>query len=493
MNNNREIIKLLVQIELARRNFYYFCRLKDSEFYKKDRTYLKTLCDELQAFCESEDDVLIINMPPRMGKSYTLQNLETWLLGLNYKEKIITASYNRTLSNNFSKGVRNSIQEVKVDKDRIVYSDIFNTKIKKGSGASEMWSVEGSPLVNFLSTSPSSTVTGFGCSYMVIDDLIKNAEESANETLLEKHFKWLTDTMLSRIEIGGKLIVIFTRWSNKDLAGRLLDFYKEQGMKIRHVLMRAEQEDGSSLCEELLPLSRIKFLKSIMSEAIFNANYNQIPMDVKGRLYTDLRTYNYDELYEIEEKYFDNENSKHNVYTFKKDKNNKRIYKFNFDKVITYTDTADEGTDYLCSITAGIYKRKIYVLDVIYTKAHMESTEPMVAKSLKDYEVHLCRIESNNGGKGFARNVDRLSKELKNNITQITTFTQTKNKASRIYSNKDNVMMNIYFPENWSVLWPEFFKSMVEYQAEGKNKNDDAEDSITGIYETFQGLGYYDY
>ena len=88
MNNNREIIKLLVQIELARRNFYYFCRLKDSEFYKKDRTYLKTLCDELQAFCESEDDVLIINMPPRMGKSYTLQNLETWLLGLNYKEKI---------------------------------------------------------------------------------------------------------------------------------------------------------------------------------------------------------------------------------------------------------------------------------------------------------------------------------------------------------------------------------------------------------------------
>lgn len=492
MNDNKKLIKLLAKVELARRNFYYYCRLKDPKFYKKDREYLKKLCDELQDFYFSNDEVLIVNMPPRLGKSYTLQNFEEWILGINQKEKIITASYNRMLSNNFSKNVRNAIQEIKADKDIIVYSDIFKSQIKKGSGAAEIWSLEGSTLPNFLSTSPSGTVTGFGCSLMVIDDLIKNAEESYNENLLEKHFKWLTDTMLSRIEIGGKLVVIFTRWSNKDLAGRLLDFYKTQGLKIRHILMKAEQEDGSSLCEELLSKQRIKYLKSIMSEEIFNANYNQVPIDIKGRLYTDLRTYNYDELYQVEEVYFDEEKH-YNEYTFKKDKNNKRIYKFHFDKIINYTDTADEGKDYLCSITAGIYKRKIYVLDVIYTKAHMESTEPMVAKALKDYEVHICRIESNNGGKGFARNVDILKKELNNNITQITTFTQNKNKNSRIYSNKDNVMKNIYLPENWGVLWPEFFKSMVEYQAEGKNEHDDAEDAITGIYESFQALCYYDY
>ena len=54
-------------------------------------------------------------------------------------------------------------------------------------------------------------------------------------------------------------------------------------------------------------------------------------------------------------------------------------------------------------------------------------------------------------------------------------------------------MMNIFFPENWSLLWPEFFKSIVEYQAEGKNAHDDAQDAVTGIYESFQGLGYYNY
>lgn len=495
MNDNKKLIKLLARVELARHNFYYYCKLKDNKFYNKNKPYLKTLCDELQDFYFSDDDVLVINMPPRFGKSYTLQNFECWIFGQEngHKNRIMTASYNKTLSSNFSKGVRNTIQEEKVDKDIIVYSDIFNAKIKRGSSAAELWTLENSNLVNFLSTSPTSTSTGFGCSILCIDDLIKNAEEAFNETKLEKYWDWFTNTMLSRIEQGGKLIVIFTRWSKKDLAGRLLDFYKEQGKKVRHLLMKAEQEDGSSLCEEVLSKERIKLLKSIMSEEIFNANYNQVPLDLKGRLYTRLQTYDYDELYETNSKEFDEELTKHNKYIYKLDEKGKKIKKIEFEKIINYTDTADTGDDYLCSITAGIYKRKIYILDVIYTKAHMEQTEPMVADSLKNNEVHLCRIESNNGGRGFARNVDRLSKELENNITQITSFTQKKNKQSRIYSNKDNVMMNIFFPEDWSIRWPEFFKSMVEYQAEGKNAHDDAEDSITGVYESFQGFGYYNY
>ena len=63
-----ELIKLEAKKELARREFFYFCNLLAPDFYKEDREYLKILCDELQDFYFSNDDVLIINMPPKLAR-----------------------------------------------------------------------------------------------------------------------------------------------------------------------------------------------------------------------------------------------------------------------------------------------------------------------------------------------------------------------------------------------------------------------------------------
>lgn len=62
---NKEMIRLGARIELARRNFFFYCNLKAPDFYKLDRKYLVDLCNELQDFYESNDEVLIINEPPR--------------------------------------------------------------------------------------------------------------------------------------------------------------------------------------------------------------------------------------------------------------------------------------------------------------------------------------------------------------------------------------------------------------------------------------------
>src|SRR3712207_3050505 len=164
----------------------------------------------------------------------------------------MTGSYNETLSTTFSKNVRNAIQEVKGDKDKIVFSDIFpNVSIKQGDGAMNLWSLEGG-YNNYLATSPTGTATGFGCSLMIIDDLIKNAEEAYNENVLEKHWDWFTNTMLSRLEEGGKIIIIMTRWATGDLAGRALEHFKEIGMKVKHISMKALQDDKTMLCDEVL-------------------------------------------------------------------------------------------------------------------------------------------------------------------------------------------------------------------------------------------------
>jgi hypothetical protein len=80
-------------------------------FYKPNRTYLENFCHDLQGFYYGNDEVLICNMPPRHGKSRTIGLFAQWLFGINNQLKIMTGSYNETLSTTFSKSVRNTIAE----------------------------------------------------------------------------------------------------------------------------------------------------------------------------------------------------------------------------------------------------------------------------------------------------------------------------------------------------------------------------------------------
>ena len=106
-----ERIRRAARIELARRDFWSFCKLMAPDFYREDRPYLKTLCRRLQAFCESDRKVLVVNMPPRHGKSRTAVLLSQWLFGRDPSEQIMTGSYNGTLSTTFARAVRDGIAE----------------------------------------------------------------------------------------------------------------------------------------------------------------------------------------------------------------------------------------------------------------------------------------------------------------------------------------------------------------------------------------------
>ena len=157
----------------------------------------------------------------------------------------------------------------------------------------------------------------------------------------------------------------------------------------------------------------------------------QEPIDVKNRLYTAFKTY-------------------------------EKLPPAHY--IMNYTDTADEGEDYLCSIDYQMYNNEYYVLDVIYTQESMEVTEPAVARMLTKDNVGNANIESNNGGRGFARNVQKELKELKNTHTKVNWFHQGENKVARILSNSTGVMNNIYFPINWEDRWPEFSKNLKKYK-----------------------------
>lgn len=457
---DKKLIQLGAKIELARREFFFYCNLIAPDFYKKNRKYLVDLCNEFQEFYESDDEVLIINEPPRHGKSRTASMFVEWVLGKNQDEKIMTGSYNETLSTMFSKNVRNAIQEEKADKYKPVFSDVFpNVKIKQGDGAMNLWSLEGG-YNNYLATSPTGTATGFGASLLIVDDLIKNAEEAYNENVKEKHWDWFTNTMLSRLEEGGKIIIIMTRWASDDLAGRALEHYNSQNTKVRHISMKALQDDGTMLCDEVLSRKSYEAKTKAMGEDIAMANYQQEPIDLKGCLYSSFKTYT----------------------SIPADDKGNCL----FTSIKAYCDIADTGDDNLCNIIYGEYNKEAYVLDVYYTKEGMEVTEKEVAKRYLEHQVNRALIESNNGGRGFARSVERILREkFGSNKTKIEWFHQSNNKVARILSNSTWVMDHIYYPANWRDKWPEYYNAMVKYQKEGKNKHDDAPDATTGVAEQF--------
>ena len=447
MNNNlKKELKKQARLELARRDFFEYCKLTASDFYKEDRKFLKDLCCQLQDFYESDEKVCVINMPPRHGKSRTAGKFVEWILGTNPNEKIMTGSYNEDLSSSFAKSVRDTIASEKTE-GVIVYNDIFpNTKIKDGEATQKKWALASSKVSNYLATSPTGTATGFGCTIMIIDDLIKNAKEAYNENTLKNHIEWFNNTMLSRTENGFKLIIIMTRWSSNDLAGYILENYSN----VRHINYKAVQDDGSMLCEEVLSKEDYEFKTKNMNKDIVYANYQQEPIDVKNRLYSKFKTYG-------------------------------KLPPAHY--IMNYTDTADEGDDYLCSIDYQMYNNEYYILDVIFTQEPMEVTEPAVAEMLTKDNVGNANIESNNGGRGFARNVITNLRNLGNRHTNVRWFHQGENKIARILSNSTGVMNNIYFPINWEDRWPEFAKHLKHYVRTGKNEHDDAEDCLTGVYE----------
>ena len=449
MTYDKELIKLEAKKELARRDFWYYCKLLGKkDFYNDKKEYLKDLCNQLQSFIDSNKKILVINMPPRFGKSYTATLFVQWLLGRNNKLKIMTGSYNETLSSTFAKQVRDMIATEQTQ-GVTVYRDIFpDTKIKYGEASMNKWALEGSQVANYLATSPTGTATGFGADLIVIDDLIKNSEEAYNSNVLEKHIDWFTNTMLSRTEKGFKLIIIMTRWASNDLAGFILSNYDD----VVHINYKAINDDGTPLDEGTLSLEDFEFKTKNMAKEIVYANYQQEPIDIKGRLYSEFKTY-------------------------------VDLPKEKIVKISAYCDTADTGDDFLCNIIYADCKDSAYILDIIYTKEAMEITEPLVAEAYKKFNVNVADIESNNGGRAFARNIERITRDKGNYKTVVKWFHQSGNKIARILSNSAWVNNNIYMPIDWKNKWSEFAKDIISYQKEGKNKHDDGPDALTGVAE----------
>jgi len=450
MPNIPEEVRLEARKELARRYFWDFEQALYPDLFTDERKLLKLIAEKLQWFIdECDKHYLVLSLPPGHYKSFTAKNLAMWLMGRNPSNRVIGASNSGDLSSTFSTQIRDTILGINVGKGGIPYPDIFpDTKIKQGFATKSKWELEGSSEPSYRATSPTSALTGSRADYFIIDDIIKNHIDAMNARVHEANFDWFRNTLFSRADGNDyKFIFVMQRWAKADLSGRIIDFYGDDVVSID---FPAIDDAGKILEPSIMNETKLNEARRTLRPEVFKANYLQKPMDVEGRLYKGFSEWT--DLPDVPLKY-----------------NN--------------TDVADQGKDYLASINWREQDGKVYITDIYYSSDKAEITEPEVAKMITADKVTEAEFESNNGGKGYARNVERELRTLGNRATQVKWTPTTSNKEARILASSAWVQNNVYMPHNWTSKYPEFANEVLGYVAGAKNDHDDGVDVLATIYE----------
>ncbi len=424
----------------------------------------------LEAFATGRIKRLIITMPPQHGKSLGATTLlPAYMLGLNPDLRIAIASYSSSLACKFNRRVQRIL-------DSKEYTELFPaTTIKRGSKPAgyirtaeevEIIGREGS----LLSVGREGSLTGNRVDCFILDDLYKDAMEANSPTIRENCLEWYTSVVRTRTHNDSSELIVFTRWHDEDLIGSICQ--KEEW----EPLTRWEQLDST-------PPHKWLYLNF---EAIKQSATSDIDPRTEGEALWPERQSS--EL--LEQKRALDPLRFECMYQGHPSAREGLLYGDNFKTYTSlpcstmrhssYTDTADTGDDYLCSICyATTADSAIYVTDVVYSREPMEVTEPLVATMLTDNETALATIESNNGGRGFARAVGKLAPTVK-----IEWFHQSENKEARILSHSSTVMQNIFWPEDWQRRWPELAAHLTTYRRQFRsNRWHDAADVVTGIVE----------
>ena len=430
------------------------------------RTYYAVL----EAYARGRIRKLIVSVPPQHGKSVGATTLlPAYMLGLDPDMRIAIASYSGTLASKFNRRVQRILESRE-------YSEIFpDTTIKQGAKpAGYIRTSDEVEIIGYkgelISVGREGSLTGNRVDCFILDDLYKDAMEAQSPVVRENCWEWYTSVVRTRMHNASRELIVFTRWHEEDLIGTLCrtepcrvmtsmsdidDVRNDEWLVLNFEALKATPPtdlDPRQMGEALWPEQQsVELLqaKRRLDAVRFEAMYQGHPTTREGLLYGDgFRTYS--EL-------------PRDIVTR-----------------ASYTDTADTGGDYLCSIAYVVdMDGVIYITDIVYTQEPMELTESLVASMFERSDTRYAYVESNNGGRGFARALQRLAPR-----TRVEWFHQSGNKEARILSNSATVLHNVRMPEDWHLRWSEFYQHLVTYRRLFRaNRHDDAADALTGVVE----------
>ena len=209
-----------------------------------------------------------------------------WYLGTFPDNRVILTSYEADFAAQWGRRSRDLLEE---------HGNIFpgNIKIRGDSSAANRWDIADHS-GGMVTAGVRGPITGKGANCIIIDDPVKNAEEAASQTYRDRAWEWYKSTLYTRLEPGGAIILIQTRWHEDDLAGRILnEMYQEDGeqWEIISIPAIAEPNDvlgrqvGDPLWPERFPINELNKIKTTLGSYWFAALYQQRPAPAEGGLF----------------------------------------------------------------------------------------------------------------------------------------------------------------------------------------------------------------
>ncbi len=238
----------------------------------------RIIAEKLEKIATGELKRLIVNMPPRHSKSeFASYLMPAWFLGRNPKLKIIQATHNTELAVRFGRKVRNLIETES-------YYEIFpETKLKTDDKAAGRWGTEAGG--EYFAAGVGAAVTGRGADLFIIDDP-HSEQDALSEGAFDNAYEWYTSGPRQRLQPGGAIILVMTRWGTKDLTGRLLKAQSNDIMSDQWEIVEfpAIMPSDKPLWPEFWSTDDLLKVKSALPVAKWNAQWQQQPTAAEGAI-----------------------------------------------------------------------------------------------------------------------------------------------------------------------------------------------------------------
>ena len=410
-----------------------YCQYIDPDFTLPK--HIKTIIEHLKKIEKGELKRVIINIPPGHGKSYLTSILfPTWYIGRYPKSQIMVTGHTESLAaDTFT---LKQLNIVKRDEYKTIFPEM---KLDSSMGKKSLWRTTMNGQV--MGAGTDGPVTGHRADLLIIDDPIKTMMEAKSEKVMDNLFEWYVSVVRSRLNPGGRIIIIMHRWTTQDLVGRILERDKttDNGGKWCMIKMPAIDSKGNALWPERYSLDELYDIRSTVGNSEWSSKYQQEPIDLVEKLFIDPKYANIPE----------------------------KLTKF------AYLDPAFGGEDYSALTIGGISKTgkdaNIYITMGLIWKGQIDQTYNLVERICKENSVYTLYIEDNQ-----AQIV--LVTEFQKRGLYTKGIRNVNNKHLRIVN---NVLVNwkrIYFSND---INKDYMKQILNYSE--YSRHDDAPDSLAGL------------
>ena len=226
---------------------------------------------------EGKINRLIVNMPPRHTKSeFASYFLPAWMIGKNPNLKIIQATHTAELAIDFGRKTKNLI-------DQPQYQEMFPTRLQEDSQAAGRWKTEQGG--EYFAAGVGGAITGRGADLLIIDDPHKEQDLKGDGSAFDKAWNWYMSGPRQRLQPGGKIVLVMTRWSTKDLTGKLMQAMTDDSGDVWDIVeLPAILPSGKPVWPEYWDIKELEKTRSSIPVSNWNAQYMQSPTAEEGAI-----------------------------------------------------------------------------------------------------------------------------------------------------------------------------------------------------------------